>query len=54
MKGKRCPQNLIIYGISEESNDKKYDETFIGSFLDTIGVALRPKEIIRLGKPVEY
>ena len=47
--------NLIIYGISEvcENNLKTHDEHFISSFLDTIGTASRPSQIIRLGKPSE-
>ena len=45
--------NLIIYGISEvcENNLKTHDEHFISSFLDTIGTASRPSQIIRLSKP---
>ena len=44
--------NLIIYGMSEisEGDPKVHDRDFVYSFLDTIGVAMRPKQIIRLGK----
>ena len=49
--------NLVIYGIMEEPEDqmelKRHDEQFITSFLDTIGLTLKPKQIIRLGKPNE-
>ena len=47
--------NLIIYGIGEvEGNNlKDHDKQFIDSFLDTIGVASRPNQIVRLGKPNE-
>ena len=46
-------QNLILYGISEvcDADLKHHDNEFIISFLDKIGVAVRPKQIIRLGKP---
>ena len=30
---------------------KEHDEQFIASFLDTIGLTLKPKQIICLGKP---
>ena len=51
---KRC-DNLIIYGVSEagEGDLKQRDEQFVASFLDTIGLQLRPKQIIRLGRPNE-
>ena len=46
--------NLIIYGINETSDEQKnlkeQDTNFINSFLDTIGITSRPKQIIRLGK----
>ena len=50
--------NLTIYdGIREEPDDqmelKRHDEQLITSFLDTIGLTLKPKQIIRLGKPNE-
>ena len=49
--------NLIIYGVREELDNqidlKGQDEQFITSFLDTIGLTLKPKQIIRLGKPNE-
>ena len=32
---------------------KEQDEKFITAFLDTIGLTLKPKQIIRLGKPNE-
>lgn len=42
--------NLIVYGIKEEPiNAKEHDEKFVSSFLDTIGVSVRPKQIIRRG-----
>ena len=49
--------NLIIYGINEESDEqrdlKEHDNNFINSFLDVIGISLRPNQIIRLGKVSE-
>ena len=49
--------NLIIYGVREELDNqidlKGQDEQFITSFLDTIGLTLKPKQIIRVGKPNE-
>ena len=54
--GKRAA-NLIIYGINEESDEqrdlKEHDNNFINSFLDVIGISLRPNKIIRLGKVSE-
>ena len=48
--------NLIIYGINEESEQrdlKEHDNNFINSFLDVIGISLRPNQIIRLGEVSE-
>ena len=48
--------NLIVYGINETSqymDPKHHDEQFIASFLNNIGLALLPKQIIRLGAPAE-
>ena len=49
--------NLIIYGINETSDEQKLlkeqDTNFINSFLDTIGITSRPKQIIRLGNANE-
>ena len=49
--------NLLIYGINEESDEqrdlKEHDNNFINSFLDVIGISLRPNQIIRLGKVSE-
>ena len=47
--------NLIIYNISEdcEGDLETHDDEFISSFLETIGVATYPKQIVRLGKPNE-
>ena len=43
---------LSIYGINEESDEqrdlKEHDNNFINSFLDVIGISLRPNQIIRL------
>ena len=52
---KRRSANLVIYGISEE-NDKdnnlqEHDKQFVSSFLETTGITLSLKQIIRLGKP---
>ena len=51
----RRSANLIIYGISEEidkdNNLQEHDKQFVSSFLETIGITLSPKQIIRLGKP---
>ena len=51
----RRSANLIIYSMIEDSDDqnnvKEHDKDFINSFLETIGVTSRPKQIIRLGKP---
>ena len=53
----RRSANVIVYGINEvsgnQSDPKEYDKNFINSFLDTIGITTRPKQIIRLGKPNE-
>ena len=52
----RRSANIIIYGISEVSDNqntaKEYDETFVHSLLGIIGITSRPKQIIRLGKPI--
>ena len=47
--------NLVIYGVTEICTGelKDHDEQFISSFMDTIGVTVRPIEITRLGKPNE-
>ena len=47
--------NLVIYGVSEVCTGelKDHDDQFISSFMDIIGVTVRPKEITRLGKPNE-
>ena len=49
--------NLIVYGVMEEQDNhmelKGQNEKFITAFLDTIGLTLKPKQIIRLGKPNE-
>ena len=51
----RRSANLIIYGSSEEidkyNNLQVHDKQFVSSFLETIGITLSPKQIIRLGKP---
>ena len=43
--------NIIVYGVMEEQDNhmdlKGQDEKFITSFLDTIGLTLKPKQIIR-------
>ena len=53
----RRSANLIIYGISEVSDDqnnvKEHDEKCVHSFLGTIGITTFPKQILRLGKPNE-
>ena len=51
----RRATNLIIYGIKEVTDNglKEHDEQFVASFLDTIGIAMRPQQITRLGKPNE-
>ena len=50
----RRSANLIIYVISEEidkdNNLQEHDKQFVSSFLETIGITLSPKQIIRLGK----
>ena len=50
----RRSANMIIYGISEmfenHTSLKEHDKHFVTSFLETIGVASNPKEIVRLGK----
>ena len=49
--------NLIVYGIKEVSDDqgelRDHDNNFIPSFLETIGVSMRPKHVSRLGKTNE-
>ena len=47
--------NLIIYGVIEPSTEsqKEDDETFVSSLLEKIGVAQRPKHILRLGQRIE-
>ena len=48
--------HIIIYGVSEASDNspKEHDDNFVTSFLNTIGVVVvRPRQIIRLGKPNE-
>ena len=53
-KRERRSANLIIYGISEETeNVIDSDTRFISSFLEVIGITERPKMIVRLGKPNE-
>jgi hypothetical protein len=51
----RRATNLIIYGINEVTDNdlKEHDEQFVASFLDTIGIAMRPQQITRLGKTNE-
>ena len=43
--------NIIVYGVMEEQDNhmdlKGQDEKFITAFLDTIGLTLKPKQIIR-------
>ena len=52
----RRSANLIIYGISEVSDNEKiakgHNEKFVHSLLGTIGITSLPKQIIRLGKPI--
>ena len=54
---KKRAANLIIYGINKEFDEqrdlKEHDNNFINSFLDVIGISLRPNQIIRLGKVSE-
>ena len=47
--------NLIIYGVSEPNmeSQKEDDESFVSSLLEKIGVAHRPKHILRLGQRTE-
>ena len=44
--------NLIIYGVTEPSaeDQKEHDQSFVASLLEKIGVAQRPKQILRLGQ----
>ena len=44
--------NLIIYGVTEPSaeDQKEHDQSFVTSLLEKIGVAQRPKQILRLGQ----
>ena len=54
---KEREKRAAIYGINEESDEqrdlKEHDNNFIYSFLDVIGISLRPNQIIRLGKVSE-
>ena len=46
--------NLIIYGIEEAADGHlEYDQNFVVSLLDTIGVAQRPKKVMRLGNKTD-
>jgi hypothetical protein len=51
----RRSTNLIIYGVNEPSieSEKEDDQSFVSSLLDKIGVAQRPKHILRLGQRTE-
>ena len=51
--------NIIIYGIDENANseeenvDNQNDKNFINSFMETIGLNVEPKQIVRIGKAAE-
>ena len=44
--------NIIIYGVDENNSEEgeNSDKTYVTSFMETIGLQIVPKQIVRLGK----